>query len=128
MNECVMLKWFLIFIGGGSGAVMRYWVANIGSASLGLYGFWTTAFINITGSFAIGLVSGFIQRTPFASQEIKWLIIIGFLGGYTTFSTYSFEVMQLWQKGAVSSALLYTVISVLLSVVGSAMGYRIIVH
>jgi CrcB protein len=113
----------LVALGGGLGAVLRY--------SLGgwIYGFtgtefpWDTAVINVTGSFAIGLVLQYLSGMS-APPEWRAFLAIGFLGGYTTFSTFTWETVQLLRGGQWQRASLYVTLSVLLSLLGTIAGLR----
>ncbi|RYZ65862.1 MAG: CrcB family protein [Proteobacteria bacterium] len=77
---------------------------------------WTTFGINLTGSFLIGLFSGYAERQS-VSEEWRMAIMVGLLGGFTTFSTFSFETLRLYENGDRVTAAIYLVLSPILSVI-----------
>lgn len=90
-----MYRLLLVFLGGGAGSVLRYlvqeWFAR-GTASAFPLG---TFFVNITGCFLIGLLGGaFLGYRP-VGEDYRIAILTGLLGGYTTFSAFGWETMQL---------------------------------
>jgi len=103
-----------IALGGSTGAVARYWVAN------GIYD-WLgrdfphgTLFVNVSGSFLMGLLTEFLlQRFPLA-VEYRAAILVGFLGAYTTFSTFAIETLYLFEEGNAAKAGLNIFLSVVL--------------
>lgn len=89
-----LIRSLLIFLGAGIGGNLRYW---IGVAILNRTGAafpWNTFIVNISGSFCIGIATGFLLNAPGA---LGWrlFIVVGILGGYTTFSSFSMETIQL---------------------------------
>jgi CrcB protein len=102
----------LIAIGGAFGAVFRY------GASLGVYsllgrGFpYGTLFVNVTGSLLIGLLSVLFLERYTIDPEWRAAILVGLLGSFTTFSTFSMETLALLEQGDISRASLNIVLSV----------------
>lgn len=112
-----MLHMFLVALGGAVGSVCRYLV---GQWSLRLFGPafpWGTLVVNVAGSFAIGLLVELIARRLNASTEMRLLIITGFLGGFTTFSAFSLDVISLVERSATLVGITYIVVSVAVSLV-----------
>lgn len=101
--------------GGAIGAVARYGV-NLGALSvLGQNFPYGPMIVNIVGSFLMGLlVAKFAMMET--SQELRLFAMTGFLGAFTTFSTFSLDVMTLWQRGDIVHAMLYMMASVILSI------------
>jgi len=103
-----MLQFLYIFIGGGTGALLRYlsdrFAASLFNAKFPL----GTLFVNCVGALLIGfLISFFDPHNPNAANtRLKLLLITGFLGGYTTFSAYSLETARCFMEGNVKQALL----------------------
>jgi len=93
----------LVAVGGGLGAVCRYAVSSLAAGlSEGAFA-WGTAAVNIVGSFLIGVAAGFLERS--ALSRLFWLFLVtGFLGGFTTFSTFSLEIMQSFRHGSPARA------------------------
>lgn len=94
-------------LGAFVGACMR-WGAGLFFASIQWNFPFSTLLVNLVGSFLIGLSVSFFSEYPHISQEIKLLIVTGFLGGLTTFSTFSLEAMELLQKAEWQMALLHS--------------------
>ena len=86
-----------MFIGGGIGASLRYWLGLWISARTNISFPWGTLLINLSGSFLIGLILGWLANSPFA---LGWriFIVIGILGGYTTFSSFAMETVNLLRE------------------------------
>lgn len=109
----------LVSIGGGLGSAFRYLAGLLISRQ---DGFPTATFIvNIIGSFVIGLLIARLLQSP--NETIRLLLIVGFCGGFTTFSAFSAETFQLLQNGSFATALLYVLGSVLLGLLAMASGY-----
>jgi CrcB protein len=89
-----------IALGGSAGALMRFWIANVIYAYLGRGFPHGTLFINVSGSFLMGLLTELmLQRFPVA-VEYRAGMLIGFLGAYTTFSTFAIETFFLIEEGS----------------------------
>jgi len=114
----------LVFTGAGIGGVARYalgtWVQQLVGSGFP----WGTLTINITGSIALGFLYSFLEGT-IAAPEWRLFIGIGFCGGYTTFSAFSYESIRLLQDGDWGRATTYVLASVLLSLGGVFLGLRI---
>jgi CrcB protein len=114
----------LIYVALGSalGGVSRYLVGGL------VQRLWQTSFptgtlfVNFSGSFLLGLIIRYALQTPSLSPEIRALLTIGFCGGYTTFSTFSYETTVLLESGEWGRASLYISASLLLSVAGTFLG------
>ncbi|PKB83377.1 MAG: hypothetical protein BZY88_02045 [SAR202 cluster bacterium Io17-Chloro-G9] len=91
--------WLLVALGGAIGSVLRYGVGRLAVSYLGPSTVLDTLFVNITGSFALGLfITIALERSP-VPQDLRSLVVVGFLGGYTTFSTLSYEAVRLAESG-----------------------------
>ncbi len=112
-----------VALGGGVGAVARFLI----STWLFLPGRfpWATLAINIAGSFAIGLLWGFGQQQPWFDSWGRYLLVVGVLGGFTTFSAFSLETVALMETGRQVQALGYVLASVLLCVLMALLGQRL---
>jgi CrcB protein len=107
-----------IGLGGAMGAIGRHYVISQiahwfpGGFPLG------TLTANVAGSFVMGLLVELMALTWSPPPELRALLTVGFLGAFTTFSTFSMEVVLLYERGALSLAALYVMGSVILSVGG----------
>jgi fluoride exporter len=102
---------FLIALGGAAGSVLRYLVGGAvqrSSASGFPFG---TMFVNVAGCFLIGIFVRSLLNMQ-TSAELRALLVVGFCGGFTTFSTFSFETMGLLEGGEYTRATTYVVVSV----------------
>ena len=117
-----MSVYFAIAVGGSFGAVSRYWVSNTTYSWLGNNFPYGTLMVNVLGSLVMGFLTVvMIQRFDF-SDEIRLGIIIGFLGSFTTFSTFAMDSLHWIDNGAFFKALAYIMISVIASVLGAWAG------
>ena len=109
-----MNVWLAVAVGGAAGSVARYAVV-LGTANwLGAAFPFGTMIVNVVGSFIIGaLAAGFAL---WWGNAVRPLLIVGFLGGFTTFSSYSLDAVELFERGAVVAGAVYTLGSVVLSV------------
>jgi CrcB protein len=94
----VTLLW--IGLGGFAGAIARYGVDSVVTGRLGAGFPWGTLVVNATGSFVLGLLFVLSQERTDLPAEIRGPVLIGFLGAYTTFSTYLLESWRLVESGA----------------------------
>lgn len=118
----------LVFIGGGVGSALRYLLSGWVAARFMPSGFPAgTLAVNLAGCLIIGLVSGWWLNHPVAPQW-KLLVVTGLLGGFTTFSAFSIEMLALVQRQAWGEAAAYALISVIaglgLSWLGFIVGQR----
>ena len=107
-----------VAIGGFFGAMTRFLVSQIIFHRLKKAKYFATFIVNCTGSFLLGYLFG-----QSMNEWLMQLFGIGFLGAFTTFSTFSFEVVQFMEQKRYQSALYYSCISVLLSIMFAMIGY-----
>lgn len=110
----------LLAVGGGVGANARYWLGALVRALHATTTFpWTTFAINVSGSVVLGFVAGLFLDHPDEVRK-KWYLLLGtgFCGGFTTFSTFSLEALELLQAGRPLTATAYVCGSVAAGVLG----------
>ena len=107
-----MLKYVMVGVGGCLGSILRFWLGSYIGEKMGTRFPYGTFVINITGSFLIGLVFSLLQAKTQWSPNWRYLIPIGFIGGYTTFSSFEFETLRSVQDGQFGLGLLYVGLSV----------------
>ncbi len=112
----------IIAAGGAAGAVSRYWLTHLVQNWLG-HGFpYGTLAVNVLGCLAAGTAYGLLDRGPGFGQAWQALLIVGFLGAFTTFSAFSLATLQLLERGALAAALANVLLSVLLSLAACGLG------
>ena len=120
-----MKLWFGILFGGACGTGCRYGLSLLINSWLGARAFpWATLVINVTGSFLIGLIAELYHAQVFTSTTWRLALVTGLLGGYTTFSAFSLENLQLLRSGAVGIALAYALGSVASGIGAAWLGMR----
>lgn len=112
----------LVAAGGMVGSVARYLVAVYFTHRYGPGFPLGTLVVNIVGCFVIGVVLGLVGRIPVMSSEVRLLLATGFCGGFTTFSSFMYEVVELVEAQHAAVAILYVVGSVLLGLVATLSG------
>ena len=111
----------LLSLGGALGVNARYWLSVAIDRRADPQFPWATFTINMTGSFAIGIITALLARwLPHPHARI--FLVVGFLGGYTTFSSYTLEALILFERGALGRALLYLAGSVVVGLLAVALG------
>ena len=120
-----MTKLLLVFIGGGLGAVSRFLVTTALSGKLGNFPLGTLT-ANLLGSLIMGLVLGILAgRVHIGTEYVRLFVAVGFLGGFTTFSSFSAETLTLIQNGQIFSATVNVVVSVVAGLTACAIGLKI---
>jgi CrcB protein len=115
-------KYLFIAIGGALGSVARYVVGTSVSNRLGLRFPYGTLVINITACVIIGFSLEILNRHTNVNPAFRYLIPIGFIGAYSTFSTFEWEIFSSLNSGAFWVATLYVVTSIVFGLVAVALG------
>lgn len=113
-----MKNTLLVAAGGAIGSVLRFWLGGWVASKVGAP-FWGTLFVNVTGSFLIGALDALFSSQPW----IRYLLMIGVMGGYTTFSSFSLQTLEMLQKGDMMVALANVAGSVILCMLGVWLGF-----
>jgi len=120
-----LLKYVVVGLGGFLGAIARYALGTYIGGRYGLRFPLGTFVINVSGSFLIGLILVLLARTT-ASAYWRYLIPIGFIGAYTTFSTFEYETLQAIQDGQLMTGLINVALSLVIGFIavwaGAAVG------
>jgi CrcB protein len=120
------VAYLIVFAGAGLGGAIRH-AFNVSGASVWGSAFpYTTALINILGSFLMGVLAGYFALRGQWPQEWRLFLTTGVLGGYTTFSAFSLEAALLWERGDFVGMAGYVVGSVALSILGLFAGLALV--
>jgi CrcB protein len=111
------LKYVMIALGGSAGAIARYLLGSYVGNRMGSRFPFGTFVINISGCFVIGFVMTLLAERTHVSRNWIYLVPIGFIGAYTTFSTFEFETFRLIQDGQAIAALVNVSLSVVVGFV-----------
>ena len=115
------MLWY-IAVGSAIGGVGRYLLGGlVQRLAAGTFP-GGTLFVNITGSFLLGLILRYAVDTPAVTPELRAFLTVGLCGGYTTFSTFSYETVALLEDGDWTRAALYAALSVGLSLLATFLG------
>jgi len=112
-----MFQIMAIAIGGALGAVSRYLVIGLVTDWLGKNYPYGTLAVNVIGSFFIGILYVVVVQKMHVSPELKSIMVVGFLGAFTTFSTFSLEAFNFINEGLVLNAITYILSSVILCII-----------
>jgi CrcB protein len=116
----------LVGIGGFVGSIARYLVAVLFASQISsVFPFGTLA-VNVVGCFLIGILFALSDRGNILSPELRILLTTGFCGGFTTFSTFSYESLQLMQDGEYLYLAAYVLISVFVGLAATFVGITLI--
>lgn len=116
------MNWLLVACGGAIGACFRYSASVWLLKPSGLFP-WTTWWVNMLGCFLAGVFFAFTQKYPVLQQEARLFLMVGILGGFTTFSSFGLETFQLLRQGQNGLALSYAFSSLMVGVLMLSLGF-----
>lgn len=114
-----------VALGGALGASARFLAMSAVGKLVGMGFPYGTLFVNVAGSLLMGVVVELVALRWSTSAEMRALIAVGILGGFTTFSTFSLDIVTLMNQGNTTGAGVYIVVSVILSVAALILGLRL---
>ena len=117
-----MQKYLLIAAGGALGSIARYWVGSTISGRLGTRFPYGTFVINITACIVIGFSLTYLSKRAGLSPAWRFFLPVGFIGAYSTFSTFEWETLSTLRSGAFALASLYAVGSLILGLIATWCG------
>ncbi len=121
-----MYKYLLIALGGALGSIARFWVGSTVGSRLGIRFPFGTLAVNLTACVVIGFAVTFLGKRMEVDPAWRYFATIGFIGAYSTFSTFEWETMETLRSGAFGMAALYAVGSLVLGLgatwCGAALG------
>ena len=114
-----------IFLGGGCGTLSRYLIIDqINKISSNSFPYGTTL-VNVLGAFLIGIIYYLLISKIIINEQLKVFITIGFLGGFTTFSSFNLDFFKLIESGNIFLAIVYALASFLITIVAFYIGYSL---
>tara|TARA_B100001123_G_scaffold355071_1_gene407912 strand:+ start:156 stop:527 length:372 start_codon:yes stop_codon:yes gene_type:complete len=121
----LIIKVVFIAAGGSIGAILRFLISNyckyyFPNLPVG------TLIVNVIGSFLIGLFVSYLDNKNISDLIIKYFLIIGLLGSFTTFSTFAIEVLELFKQNNAFFSLIYIMFSIILSVFAAYLGITLL--
>ena len=125
-SVCRMTIVLLVGLGGFTGSVIRYLLGvGIRDLSAGSAFPWATLVVNVVGALLIGALYGAVENRSFFTPEVRGLLTIGLLGGFTTFSAFSYETLTLLRDGVVAQAFANVVLQMGLGLLAVWIGYTV---
>lgn len=121
-----MFQLLLVMLGGAVGSGARYLTGRATLSAFGPAFPYGTLAVNLIGGFAMGLLVGSLARMAVPGENWRLLLGVGVLGGYTTFSAFSLDVVTMIQRGDLGMALFYILLSVIGSVVALFAGLSLV--
>ncbi len=116
----------IVALGGAAGAASRHMVGMWAMRLMGTGFPWGTLAVNVIGSLAMGIFIELLALRFQGSNELRLLVATGFLGGFTTFSAFSLDVVTLWERGEGGIAAVYVLSSVIASVGALFLGLALV--
>ena len=122
----MMFTLLQVAIGGDAGASFRYLVTISSTNVFGVSFPFGTLIVNVVGSFLMGMIITYFLHDNVLEKKFAPLLVTGFLGGFTTFSAFSNDTWQLYSQGKIEGAIIYIILSILLSLVALLAGIFIV--
>ena len=113
-----MPAWLIVFLGAGIGGLLRHLVNQATAQWFGADFPWGTLTVNIVGSLVMGLIAGYFASWSAGSPAWRLFLATGILGGFTTFSSFSLDIVVLFGRGEAMAATLYVAASLVFSIAG----------
>ncbi len=120
-----MINYLVVSFGAAAGGALRYWLSNY------TYKFFSPTFpygtlvVNVVGSFMLGIFMFYFDEKEMLSSHVRIFLAVGFCGGFTTFSSFSFETMNLFRDSQVGLGLLNIALNISLCLIGVYLAYLI---
>jgi len=114
------MTYLMVALGGALGSVLRFWLGGVIGTKAGAP-FWGTLFVNVTGCFLIGLLGNLRENGP--GDFDRYFLMVGVMGGYTTFSTFSLQTLELYRAGNPGLAAANVALSMVLSLLSVWLGH-----
>jgi CrcB protein len=120
-----MFNYILVSAGAAFGGALRYGISTYIQKHISVIFPYGTLVVNIVGSFILGFVMFYLNEKELIGSEFRLFLTIGFCGGFTTFSTFSYETMKLFRDAEVGLAIYNVMLNVVLCLIGIYLAYLI---
>lgn len=121
-----MEKFWLVALGGSIGSCMRYLISLWSAEYVGAGFPYGTLLVNVIGSFIIGVFMAAATEKFIMNPNLRFLVVIGFCGGLTTFSSFSYETMNLWEGSGFHYAMINVLANMVLSLIAVWLGMAVV--
>jgi len=119
-----LINIFWVAFGGALGSTLRLLITNLVKYLLPNFAV-GTLIVNIVGSFFIGFLIGYMENKNISSNIIRYFVIIGVLGSFTTFSAFSFEIIDMMNNKKILISFLYIIFSLIICIFCCYLGYNL---
>ncbi|HAY32886.1 MAG TPA: fluoride efflux transporter CrcB [Bacteroidetes bacterium] len=123
MTLSTISNYLFVFMGAAFGGVFRYWLSDIAQKHFPPYFPYGTLTVNVVGSFFLGVIIFYFDQRALISPPMKLFLTIGFCGGFTTFSTFSYETLALFNTAQFFLAFTNIFLNVIFSLAGITIAY-----
>ncbi len=117
------MNYIIVSIGAALGGALRYWLSNVSYKVFPVTFPYGTLIVNITGSFLLGIIMFYFDERELLNPSLRLFLTIGFCGGFTTFSTFSYETIILFRESQVLFGFLNILANLLLCLAGIYLAY-----
>ncbi|OEK05697.1 fluoride efflux transporter CrcB [Roseivirga misakiensis] len=115
----------IVALGGGIGSALRYLIQEVLHKQIENFEPYGTFVVNILGCLLLGLLAGFAEQEKLLTPSMNLLLISGFCGGFTTFSTFAFQSHNLFLANKPIQAILYIGLSITIGLIAAYLGYKL---
>lgn len=120
-----MLNYILVSAGAAIGGALRYGISTYIQKNISVIFPYGTLVVNIVGSFLLGMIMFYLNEKELIGNEFRLFLTVGFCGGFTTFSTFSYETLNLFRDSEFGLAIYNVLLNVVLCLLGIYLAYLI---
>ena len=120
-----MFNYLLVSAGAAIGGALRYGISNYIQRHISVIFPYGTLVVNVVGSFILGLIMFYLNDKELIGNDFRLFLAVGFCGGFTTFSTFSYETINLFRDAEIGLAVFNVFLNVVLCLVGVYLAYLI---